>query len=128
MDQQSANIAAFMKFAKAWEALDLDGIISAFTPDAIYHNQPTDPVRGHDAIRATLRPWLEGTTKMTWEIHNIAETPSGAVLAERTDSFVMNGHAVALPVTGAFEFKDGLITAWRDYYDQATVTRQMAGA
>jgi len=128
MGQSSPNIAVFDAFAKAWEALYLEAIVAAFAPDGVYHNMPMEPVRGHARIRELVRPWLDGTTSMSWRIHNIAETASGVVLAERTDSFVMNGRAVALPVTGAFEFEDGRITAWRDYYDQAAVARQMGAA
>ena len=36
---------------------------------------------------------------------------------ERIDHFdPPKGKAIGLPVSGAFEIKDGKITAWRDYF------------
>jgi limonene-1,2-epoxide hydrolase len=39
------------------------------------------------------------------------------VMNERTDSFRMNGREMALPVCGVFEIENGMVKAWRDYYD-----------
>jgi limonene-1,2-epoxide hydrolase len=40
---------------------------------------------------------------------------------ERTDVLrARSGTEVRLPVAGVFEVRDGLITAWRDYYDYPT--------
>jgi limonene-1,2-epoxide hydrolase len=36
---------------------------------------------------------------------------------ERTDRLKMNGSWVELPVMGVYEFRDGKISAWRDYFD-----------
>jgi limonene-1,2-epoxide hydrolase len=49
------------------------------------------------------------------------------VLTERLDKFVLGGKTVELPVAGVFELKDGKITAWRDYFDMATWTKQATG-
>jgi limonene-1,2-epoxide hydrolase len=51
------------------------------------------------------------------------------VLTERVDRFLLNGRKVELPVMGAFEVgPDGKIRAWRDYFDMAQFTRQLADA
>jgi len=39
------------------------------------------------------------------------------VFTERTDHFLTAGKAVALPVAGVFELRNGKIAAWRDYFD-----------
>jgi len=56
--------------------------------------------------------------------HNIAETKTGNVLTERTDRFLIKGKWVEVPVMGAFELRDGKITAWRDYFDVNQVINQ----
>jgi limonene-1,2-epoxide hydrolase len=48
----------------------------------------------------------------------------GVVLTERVDKF-LGPKNVELPVMGAFEIKDGEITAWRDYFDLGAWTKQM---
>jgi limonene-1,2-epoxide hydrolase len=123
--EETPNIQAFRAFAAAWNALDLEGIVQAFAPNGVYHNMPTDPLQGRDNIRELVKPWMETLSRMRWTIHNIVEAPSGLVFAERTDSFVMNGKSCDLPCNGVFEFRDGLIAVWRDYYDQASVERAM---
>ena len=49
------------------------------------------------------------------------------VLTERTDTFTVNGVAAPIAVMGAFELRDGLIVAWRDYFDMGLTGRLMSG-
>jgi limonene-1,2-epoxide hydrolase len=63
---------------------------------------------------------------VSWEVIAIAENADGLVLTERVDNFVMaGGKKLSLPVMGTFEFTEGRISAWRDYFDLATFTNQM---
>ena len=50
------------------------------------------------------------------------------VLTERTDGFIFkDGRRAAIRVMGTFEVgEDGLITAWRDYFDMAEFAREFA--
>lgn len=45
---------------------------------------------------------------------------------ERTDRFLLNGKWIEIGVMGVFEFKNGKIAAWRDYFDLGQFQRQMA--
>ncbi|MET0984549.1 MAG: limonene-1,2-epoxide hydrolase family protein [Steroidobacteraceae bacterium] len=121
----SANIDTVMRFVQAWNDRDLEAIVTAFAPNAVYHNMPLEPVVGHASIRATIAPWLQASSKIDWKVHHIAETPAGVVLAERTDYLVVNGKQIALPIMGTFELANGLITAWRDYYDANQYQQQL---
>jgi limonene-1,2-epoxide hydrolase len=61
-----------------------------------------------------------------WQLLAIAEN-GNKVLTERVDNFyLVGGKAVSMPVMGTFEIVNGQITAWRDYFDLATFTSQMA--
>ena len=63
---------------------------------------------------------------VNWEIISIAEN-GNKVLTERLDEFDLpGGKHVSVPVMGTFEIRDGRIAAWRDYFDLATFTKQMA--
>ncbi len=58
-----------------------------------------------------------------WEIvHQISN--GDVVMNERIDRFTANGKAIALPVVGVFELRDGKIAAWRDYFDMAQFRSQ----
>ena len=62
-----------------------------------------------------------------WEVLNIAEN-GNTVLTERVDNFVLeDGKKLSLPVMGTMIIEDGKIKVWRDYFDLASFTSQMAG-
>ena len=113
-------------FVEAFNSNDLDRIVSFFSSDAVYHNIPVDPVQGSDAIRAVIQGYTAAASKMDWVIHQLAETPEGVVLTERTDNFQFGDRQVSLRVMGAFEIADGKISAWRDYFDMAQFQSQMS--
>ena len=100
-------------------------VLDFFTDDAVYHNIPLDPLRGRDAIQATLAQFLDIASTVEFEILALAVT-GNTVLTERVDRFVIGGKAIALPVMGAFDVTaDGKIAAWRDYFDMQQFTTQM---
>lgn len=111
-------------FCNAVPRRDVKALVAFFTPDAVYHNIPIAPVVGHEAIEAVLRQFLDPSSEAEFEIIALAAV-DGKVLTERIDRFVLNGKKIELPVMGAFEVTaDGKISAWRDYFDMATFTKQ----
>lgn len=105
------------EFCAAWEAVDLDRLMSFFADDAVYHNMPVDPLVGHEAIRGMIAMFTAGVERIEFRIVNIAANGS-LVLTERLDVFHRSGGTtITLPVMGTFEIADGKITAWRDYFD-----------
>ncbi|MDP9236442.1 MAG: nuclear transport factor 2 family protein [Chloroflexota bacterium] len=113
-------------FVAAWEAMDQQRILDAFTEDAVYHNMPMPPAQGKDAIKGLLGMILGPATAVSFEIkHMVSE--GDVVLTERVDTFKMGDKTVALDVMGTFELRDGKIAAWRDFFDLAQWTRQAGG-
>ena len=105
-------------FVKAWCDLDIDAIMDHFTEDAVYTNMPMGPPNeGKANIRAFIEGFLGSTTAISFIVHHQVEGPDGIVMNERTDKLEMAGQTVELPVMGVFEFTDGKISAWRDYFD-----------
>jgi limonene-1,2-epoxide hydrolase len=121
-----SNLKRAQEFCDVWATLDLDKIMGFLTPDCFYHNIPMEPLVGHAAIRPFMEPMVAGSSSIKYVVHAIAEAPNGWVLTERTDVMVMGDKTVSIPVMGVFEFKDGLISSWRDYWDLADFQRQMA--
>lgn len=112
-------------FCAAWSRRDVDELLTYFTPDAVYHNIPMDPVKGIDAIGNVFSLFVPGSSEIEWTVHTIASS-GDLVFTERTDSFVMGDKSVDLPVAGVFEIRDGKIAAWRDYFDLNTWTKAFA--
>ncbi len=113
-------------FCEAFSRRDVDELVGFFTDDAVYHNMPIAPVRGREAIAATLRQFVDPDGEAEFEVLCIASR-GRTVLTERVDRFTLRGAKVELPVMGAFEVTgDGKISAWRDYFDLAQFTKQAA--
>jgi limonene-1,2-epoxide hydrolase len=114
-------------FVKAWPAADTTTLGSFFNEDAIYHNVPLDPVRGRAAIEATFAEFMRIGGQVDVEmIHMVAEGP--IVMTERVDHLTRaDGTTASLPMMGIIEVHDGLIAAWRDYFDLSQFTSQVLG-
>jgi len=121
-----SNADRVREFIGAWEARDVEGILGRMAPDAAYLNVGLSEANGHEAIRATITPFLTAATAVRWTITHIAESADGVVLTERVDLFEMGDKSLSVPVMGAFEFEGEMIKAWRDYFDLPGFQAQMS--
>lgn len=122
-----SNLELARAFIAANERKDWPALRAAMADAIVYHNVPMPVITGAEAAIAMLKQFMGAAEKIEWEIVAIAEDQIGRVLNERVDRFWLpGGKAFALPVCGVFEFADGKLTAWRDYFDLADFQRQMA--
>ena len=119
------DVETVLAFIAAWNRRDLAAIGGALAPDCLYHNIPMEPRRGRAEIVDGLRGLVEGCSEIDWRVHHIAGDGAGVVLTERTDDFVRDGKRISVRVMGTFELSDGLISAWRDYFDLQEYVRQL---
>jgi limonene-1,2-epoxide hydrolase len=105
--------------------MDLDAACELVADDVEYDNVPMGKVFGPDGIKGVLGQMVGSLDEVDWVIHRQVATDT-MVLNERTDRFGMNGKWLDLPVAGVFEVRDGKIVLWRDYFDMATFTNQLA--
>lgn len=92
----------------------------------MYHNIPMDPCVGADASVDFLAGFFAMCDRMEVEVLHLA-VAGDVVLTERVDTFYVGDVVAPLPVMGAVEVRDGRITAWRDYFDLAQVTKMFSG-
>ena len=119
-----SNTEIVLAFIEAWNRMDWDAVVGAFTDDVVYHNIPMEPLVGKAAAGAMIRGMAP--LSVDWQVLSIAEN-GNRVLTERVDNFDMpGGKRLSVPVMGTFEIERGRIKAWRDYFDLATFTKQMA--
>ena len=113
-------------FCECWADRNIDAIMEYFAEDAVYHNIPMDPANvGKEQIRAVIEMFMTDPDEVRFEVHHQAENDAGVVMNERTDSFIIGDHTVALRVMGTFELADGKISAWRDYFDMNQYLSQL---
>ncbi len=121
------NEAIVRDFCAAWQRKNIEELLGFFTPGAVYHNMPLEPLIGVEAIRSTLEMFVTPAERIEFEM--LAMASSGdLVFTERVDHFTMMGKTVALPVAGVFEVRNGKIAAWRDYFDMQTWLKQTGAA
>jgi limonene-1,2-epoxide hydrolase len=96
------------------------------TDDVIYHNIPMDPAVGIDAAIAFIEGFFGMCEGMEIETLHLA-VRGNVVLTERIDTFRVGDIVAPLPVMGTFEIRDGKVSAWRDYFDMAQITKMFSG-
>ena len=112
-------------FCAAVAKLDIPALAEFFAEDALYHNIPIDPVHGRAEIVETLRQFIDTDGEAEFEILTLA-VDGNRVFTERVDRLAVQGKRVELPVAGVFEIDgDGKISAWRDYFDLASLIKQI---
>jgi limonene-1,2-epoxide hydrolase len=125
----SENQDVVTRFMASWKEGDLDGLMEFFSDDAVYENIPIAPVNvGKEAIRKTIAGFSGLAKSIEFIVHHQGETPDGLIMNERTDRFELEKGSIELRIMGAFEVKDGKITAWRDYFDMSQFQQQLAAA
>ena len=114
------NNSIISRFCNAFGRMDADELIAYFTDDAIYHNIPMPVRRGRAEIYAALQGMQARFKGLEFEtLHQVAA--DNLVMNERIDHLIYEDRRLALPIVGVFELEGGLIKAWRDYFDLATL-------
>lgn len=112
-------------FVTAWPTGDASSLGPFFSESATYHNGPLEPACGPEAIMAAFAVMMQlGGEVGVEEVRVVADGP--IVMTERVDHWKGDEHTAHLRVAGLVEVHDGLITAWRDYFDLAEFTSQVS--
>jgi limonene-1,2-epoxide hydrolase len=109
------------RFVEAWERADVDELPEYFADDAVWHPMPMKPAVGKPALREAMSVWLDGTAPRSGEIH-LQVSDGKTVMHERTDR--ARDREIPTPIAAVFEIDNGLITAWREYFDMSPFARR----
>jgi limonene-1,2-epoxide hydrolase len=130
--EQEAVISRFMGL---WgdgtvELPDVDAIAGMLAEDAVWQlwvpGGPT--LRGREAIRRDIARQVTFATHMRCGPTHMSSTDR-VVFTERLDTFRSGAVTVQHALVAVFEVDDdGLISAWREYFDPGDVDRQLRTA
>ncbi|WP_293678808.1 limonene-1,2-epoxide hydrolase family protein, partial [uncultured Phenylobacterium sp.] len=128
--EQETTIALCRRLSERWPWLSLDDFRELLAPDCDYRNVPIAGDRhiGPDDAHAML-----SRMQAAWDIRlEVLGITAGGdkVLTERMEYFHHKAgerEDCELPVMGAFELKNGKITAWRDYFELTHAKALMGG-
>lgn len=116
MDTKLATINAVMQ---ANVDQDDEKFLGYLTDDIVYHyHVGSRPLEGKEWVRKFLNKYREITTDVKWEIKRYAETEN-ELFVEGYEEYLdtRTNQVIAHPYMGIFEFRDGKICAWRDYFE-----------
>jgi limonene-1,2-epoxide hydrolase len=125
-----AKIDILLKLIDVWNRTqDIERVLGFLTPDVVWHysavSQP--PKLGHDGARAFLEAFKRRAKNPHWRIFDYAER-GDSLFVEGLDEFeTAEGVRVRIPYLGVYEFRDGRICAWRDYFDRGFADRASMG-
>jgi limonene-1,2-epoxide hydrolase len=105
---------------------DAEALRPFFTEDVVYHNIPMDPAVGINDAIGFIEGFFAMCESMVIETLHLA-VRDNLVLTERVDTFTVGQVVASLPVMGIFEIRNGKISAWRDYFDLAQITKMLSG-
>lgn len=102
----------------AWAAKDIPAVLSHLHDDITYRYALSEPaLRGKTQVEAFLNRIKDHQRDTKWRIINSSETGDTVFIEALDDYTNPTGHRVLTPHVGIYEFKDGLIHSWRDYFD-----------
>jgi len=124
-DTDASRIAVAREMIAAWKVADWKKVADLFADKGVLRSMMIEPVVG----RAAILERVQGLGKIApgGVILDVAHMGviDGLVFIERTDRFVANGRPGATPVVGVLDIRDGKIQEWREYYDRASLLREM---
>jgi len=109
----------------AIEAKDVDAAVAFMSDDISYENMPMKPMTGRSMVAKELQGFLAPAQEVDWQIVSEIERDD-MVFNERLDRFKINDQWLELPIAGVFKVRDDKIVLWRDYFDMATYSAQLA--
>jgi steroid delta-isomerase-like uncharacterized protein len=122
------------EWARHWSSHDLDSLLSLFTDDVVFEDVAQGAVhRGKDGLRAFAERVFAGFPDVTLELTSrfATENRGGGEWVMRGTN---RGEVPGMPTTGKqvdlrgasiFEFADGKIRRYSDYWDMATFLKQL---
>ena len=116
-------------FCGAFERRSREDVLAYMAPDIVYENVPLPAMHGIDEAAKFLTPLLTNTTKIEFKLLSLAVSASGnEVLTERLDRLHFPTGVVDIPLMGIFVVRNGKISQWRDYCDNAAAATAFANA
>lgn len=124
-EADAAKIAVAKEMVAAWKNADWRKVADLFAEDGVLRSMMIEPVVGREAIYKRIAALGEGAPDgVVLDVAHMGVI-DGLVFIERTDRFVYKGHAGSTPVVGVLDIRDGKVKEWREYYDRASLLREM---
>jgi limonene-1,2-epoxide hydrolase len=123
--EDAKKIAIVQHMFDGWREGNYEKVCEVFAEDGVMHSMMMDPWIGRDYIYERCLLIAKAATNTKINMKNIGVI-NGAVFTERVDSFLYHGNPVQYPAVGVFEFENGKVKLWKEYFDRATMLKGMS--
>ena len=122
------HLATLHALIKDWQRKDIDAVLARVTDDIEWHYLVGyAPLKGKAAMRDMLAKFSPTMNDVKWRIFK-AMQDKDTLMVEGVDEYKTEaGHSVVVPYMGTLEFRNGLISHWRDYCDSGLAGRLKNG-
>jgi limonene-1,2-epoxide hydrolase len=123
-DSSADSEKVVRSFVASWTTKPIDEIVAHLDDDVVFINMPDPkPIKGRKDAKTFLEPFFQKDPliipfSFKTDVKHLAANGAD-VLLDRVDTFVIAGKTWEIPVATYFEVKDGRITVWKDYFDEA---------
>lgn len=119
----------FLKLVEKWQDKDVEGVLAFMDDDIVWHYAAgaMPPLKGKAVARKLLSRFQAEMHGIQWRIFAHAEVGHRLFIEGVDEYMTTEGLRIAAPYAGVIEFRDGLITGWRDYVDIGVIAQQKAG-
>lgn len=121
---QSSHADTIRRYYAAWVADDVDGVLALCTDDVVGGVMPGRDLHGKPEVERFLRKFGAGMADKRYEFHAIIVEGDTGML-EGIEHYRKDGKPVSTPFMTVFRFRDGRIASWRDYFDMASLLKQL---
>ena len=111
-----------------WTQRDVDAVVDRVADNiTFYYAAGQAPIVGKASFRKFLSGMKDQQKDLDWRIKRSAETDD-FIMTEGVDDYInAAGHHVQTPHMTIFEFTDGKISGWRDYFNFGLLMRTEKG-
>ena len=111
-----------------WKRKDIDAVLSHLSDDLVYYYAVGEaPIKGLGAMRGFLTRIKDHQNNTNWSIKRHAQADD-MIMTEGVDEYTNPaGLHIQTPHMTVWEFTDGKISGWRDYFDYGLLKRMEGG-
>jgi ketosteroid isomerase-like protein len=127
MDRTGPEQRLASDWVAGFERRDVELLMSVFAEGATFWDPRFPPFAGLAHIRAYYTKMLEKTHhwKVVCSAPYVLDESAFALHTRSTFATTSNGTVIDFPLVAFFRHRDGLITAYEEYWDTAYLMRQM---
>ena len=126
---ETQKIDIYLDMIEQWKKGNVNGLVAHMTKDVVWNTAAgiAPPLVGKKNVRAWLQKYAGTVQNSRWRVVAYSESANQLFVEGVEDNEMPNGHRVAIPYAGVYDFRGDKMCGGRDYFDRGLVDRLKAG-